>query len=412
MHGWSNVTKLKIGNFPLTGRGVYSTRNLKENDLVIEISTDALITINTIEKDAEFRVILRDILMPRSRKISSQCLFAIYILYLKHRRCYAAYMNSIPSSFTVPYFCTDDELRGMTSDIQEKVHAQQEIIMSTYQWLETGLQKTICNCCGKSFLPTIINLPLFEWAFFAVNSRSVYLDPDVFAQNFTIVDLLCDKPNMALAPFLDLLNHSSDVETALAVKRTQRSSPLYQLYTKNAIKRYEQIFISYGALDNIKLITEYGFSLPSNRFDMLQFRFVEIEGLFEPIPYKLKMFLKSHALDQHLNISRDHGFSHNFLLVFHLLDEVANDSTLIERDGRLRKLIYAEEATITSRIMNTYAVKAIQYQIQLFTERIGNFERLKTDGKLSDGALGYVFYLEDTFKWLNALMEMQGNDAN
>lgn len=402
--GWTNETQLRVANFPLIGRGVYSTKNLKANDLLIEINTSALITIYTIENDDGFRKMFGDRLASGGHTIRSQCLFAIYILYLRHHKRKTAYIESIPNDFTVPYFCNDKELHGISDDIQEKVVGQRQIINRTYQTLELVFGQTVCWCCQQFLVPTIVNKSSFEWAFFAVNSRSVYLDPDDIAPQRSIDQILCDKPNMALAPFLDLLNHSSNVETVQRVRRTANSLPLYQLYTKTPVQRYEQIFISYGALDNIKLITEYGFSLPANRFDVFTFTFEEVMQLLPSIPYKLKLFFKAHTLDQNLNISRDHGFSHSFLRIFHLLENIAKDASLSEHGGRLSRLVYADGAELLSDSARNHATNLIAHKITIFSKRLNYFERLRSSGRLSDGVMGYVHYLEDSLRWLEEFL--------
>lgn len=398
--GWSNKTKLKIGDFPQTGRGVYTTKNLKVNDLLIEIDTDTLITIRTINNDTKFLTLLDDILRDGNKIITSQCLFALYVLYLKHHRQYAEYIESLPTGFTVPYFCNAIELQGMPDDIRIQVQKQHEDIENTYKLLNDKLCRIHCSCCNKPFIGTIINLSTFEWAYFAVNSRSVFLDSKMF-HHLTIIKSLSDKPNLALAPFLDLLNHSSAVQTALAVQRNSEieSSSSYQLYTKTSISKYQQVFISYGALDNLKLLTEYGFFQPNNKFDVFPFAFDEIEPLWKPLPYKIKLFLNSHGLDKHLNISRDHGFSHNFLVLFNLYDAIERGEKFITNDMALKKYIFAVTATMNDALWK-YATKVIQYKIDCLLKIINFFQIEK---KISIYAIGYVNYVKDTIEWLRQL---------
>jgi len=372
--------------------------------LLIEIDTDALITIRTVDNDAEFTTLLYAILNDSNKTISSQCLFAIYILYVKHRRRYAEYVDTIPAQFTVPYFCNAVELQGMPDDIRLKVQKQCEVITSTYDLLLQGFRDRICSCCVEPFIPTIIDLPAFEWAYFAVNSRSVYLDPVIFV-GLTIVKSLNDKPNLALAPFLDLLNHSSTAETTLAVNHRaskSTSSPVYRLYTKTSIRKYEQIFISYGALDNFKLITEYGFSLSNNKFDVLPFGFDEVEPLWKPLPYKIKLFMKSHGFDEHLNISREHGFSHNFVVLFNLHDAVDRNELSIKNDSALRKFVFADTVTLDGASWK-YAMTVIRTKIDDLLKSLSYFQALQSEQNVSNCAVGYVHYLEDTIEWLRRL---------
>lgn len=402
--GWSNETHLRIGNFPLTGRGIYTTKNLRENDLLIEMHTDALITINTIAVDSYFATLARRILVPFGIKINTQCLFAFYILYVKYHHRYTAYIDSIPPVFTVPYFCSDYELKGMSNEIQIKVESQRKIISSAYALLEHKLCMEYCACCNRPFVPELMNQSAFEWAFFAVNSRSVYLSPNVFKNILAISDCLNDSPNLALAPFLDLINHSSTAETIQTVQVT-KTHALYQLYTKKPIKKYEQIFISYGALDNFKLITEYGFSLPNNKFDELSVEFDEVQTAMPPIPYKIQTFYKLHGIDQHLYLSRDHGISHNLLLIIYLNVELERDPNLIKSDAALNRIVYADSVQLNEQ-MKLLISKLLESKITKLTGYLNYFTKIKNSGTLSDCAWAYVNYLDDTVKWLEELLLM------
>lgn len=404
--GWSNDTHLRIGNFLQTGRGIYTTKNLRENDLLIEMHMDALITINTMAIDSYFASLVQRIFVPFGIKINTQCLFAFYILYVKYHHRYTAYIDSIPPAFTVPYFCSDRELKGMSIEIRSKVESQRKIILSAYALLEHKLCNESCACCNRLFVPELMNQSAFEWAFFAVNSRSVYLNPNVFENILPICDCLNDSPNLALAPFLDLINHSSTAETIQNVQatKTHRSShALYQLYTKKSIKKYDQIFISYGALDNFKLITEYGFSLPNNKFDELSVEFDEIQSVMPPIPYKIQTFYKSHGIDQHLYLSRDHGLSHNLLLIVYIVERLRlRDPNLIKSDD-LNRIVYAGSVQLNKQT-KLFISKLLESKIMKLRIDLNYFTKIQNSGTLSACAWPYVNYLDDTVKWLEELI--------
>ena len=68
---------------------------------------------------------------------------------------------------------------------------------------------------------------------------------------------------LALAPYLDLLNHSFDAVMEAGVD-IHKSTSGYQIVTKTKIKKFGQAFINYGPHDNTKLLLEYGFFLPNN----------------------------------------------------------------------------------------------------------------------------------------------------
>eukprot|EP00061_Rhincodon_typus_P013707 g40243.t1 len=89
-------------------------------------------------------------------------------------------------------------------------------------------------------------------------------------------EFLSREPDIyALAPYLDLLNHSpsaqvrkqAHVQKASAVVITaafNQKTKHYEIRTVTKCRRYEQVFICYGPHDNQRLLLEYGFLTNSN----------------------------------------------------------------------------------------------------------------------------------------------------
>lgn len=72
---------------------------------------------------------------------------------------------------------------------------------------------------------------------------------------------------MALAPYLDFLNHSTDVEVDAKFNKVTRR---YEIYTKTPYKKGQQVFISYGPHSNDTLFLEYGFTVKHNPHSTVQ----------------------------------------------------------------------------------------------------------------------------------------------
>ncbi|KAK4468927.1 hypothetical protein MN116_007593 [Schistosoma mekongi] len=128
----------------------------------------------------------------------------------------------------------------------------------------------------------------YLWAWFTVNSRCVSCP---FKESLTVVQQLCqnlfnsdfnikqfivnhdiiyhiidntllnNKYTIALIPFFDFFNHKQNISTNLSMSADRKSLELYLDYS---VSINEQVFINYGAHDNLTLYTEYGFSLPFN----------------------------------------------------------------------------------------------------------------------------------------------------
>ena len=165
-------------------------------------------------------------------------------------------------------------------------------------------------------------LTSFEWAWFTVNTRAVYLSRDQsFGKHHGSSG---EEPSdcLALAPYLDLLNHSVNVAVKAGVDIHKDTSG-YQIVTKTKIKKYKQAFINYGPHDNTKLLLEYGFFVPNNPHECFNINiddlivFIESENGIVDKSSKIEI-LKSNKLDQKLCITRE-GMSWNVIVCLKIL---------------------------------------------------------------------------------------------
>lgn len=333
--GWQNATNLKIGNFDNMGCGIYSKLNLE--GLLIELPVDCLMSYYNIESDLDFKNLFNESKLEESRnEISFQSLLAFYLSYHKLMESpdWLHYLKSLPETFSNPYFCKKTELHFLDDLILEKIVEQNDLIKKNLQKLVDLL---------KVEHKDLINIETFKWCYFACNTRSVYLNasalnPMIFNKFFK--KILSDLPNMGLAPFLDYFNHSSDVVTRSQLSchenfieknleqiKSKEISLTYQLYSDNSWEKGQQIFINYGSYNNTKLLIEYGFFVPNNNKNFLDFSLNDInsyikrhpEYKFWVIPKHKYKFIKDHDLDQQIYIDLTDGLSHNFQAILAIL---------------------------------------------------------------------------------------------
>lgn len=327
--GWKNETKLTARNFTLTGRGLYSkSHTIEKGDEIIRLPIDALLTIKLLENDEDFKQLFDNEKFDKDHKIPFQSLMAFYIIHQKlvvKDTKISAYLNSLPTYFTTPYFCPVNELQCLPDSILECTVEQNRKIKESYQNL-----KLVCKC--EDF---VSKYPLseFRWAYFVVNTRSVHIFAQLFKPDKCFFQpLLAGDCNLALAPFLDLFNHSDRVTTQVDLLRNDTTKAFeYVLtlenYVATRILPHQQIFISYGALANLKLLTEYGFILPSNANDYFEFSLNDVETFLQQEKsfrglniHKNKFkFIRDHNLNDQMFIHSNEGVSHNLHVVFHLL---------------------------------------------------------------------------------------------
>jgi hypothetical protein len=102
-----------------------------------------------------------------------------------------------------------------------------------------------------------ISIESYSWAYFTVNTRAVYLRERPH-----------DVPEdcLALAPFLDMFNHSCDAQVEAGLDLVGDGDQ-YQIVSRPGFSKYNEVFINYGVHDNLKLHFEYGFALSDNADD-------------------------------------------------------------------------------------------------------------------------------------------------
>lgn len=332
--GWQNSTHLSAGSFPQTGRGLCSKRaSFAPEDELIRLPVDCLISIATLESDEAFRGLFNKELFDKDARISFQALIACYLMYQKHLQyCsnssdYAAYLDTLPGSYSTPYFCSIPELQCLPEALLERTVAQNRQIKGYFQIIKTLVGSLSCDCCGQSYCQDIWTLADYRLAYFAVNTRSVYLSARFLRkQSSHFQALLSGDANLALAPFLDLFNHSDAVQTNAEIQAQDYVLTLKALPSPET-KPYEQLFISYGALPNFKLLTEYGFWLKGNAHDYFEFSLLDIEHMIkhhkelstQTYHRNIFKFIREHNLSDQMFVHLGDGCSHNLRVVLHLI---------------------------------------------------------------------------------------------
>lgn len=291
-----------------------------------------------MESDDRFAEIFNpDELEAAKSVVTFQSLLALYLhhqVLLGRDSEWLPYIRTLPDSFSTPYFLKKSELYFLPENLLEKIVEQNQTIKSNFQTLTNLL---------KPEEREKFDLETFKWAYFVCNSRSVFisassLEPLVDCIKFK--ELLSDTANMALAPFLDLLNHSDKAVTksqlthskgAIAKSAEKIKSGEtqlgYQLLTLKAVKKFDQIFINYGNYNNTKLLLEYGFVLTDNEMDFLEFTLEDIQNYLKAhtelrtllIPKHKYKFIRDHDLSQQMFIEATEGLNHNFQAVLAIL---------------------------------------------------------------------------------------------
>uniref|UniRef100_A0A034VIX6 SET domain-containing protein 4 n=1 Tax=Bactrocera dorsalis TaxID=27457 RepID=A0A034VIX6_BACDO len=410
--GWHNPNRLTARDFPLTGRGVCSkNQKFSTGDTLINLPLKCLVTISTLEEAAHFKSQFDVTKFHKDRKISFQSLLALYILHEKHLEeasHISAYINTIPKQFSAPYFCPIAELQRLPVEILEKTVEQHRLIRENYTNLKSVFHKKECSYCGQLYFDEIYTLDAFKWAYFAVNTRSVY----VFSRQFKpdkcfFQPLLSDEPNMALAPFLDLFNHSAEVTTSADLLPSGPKKQLEYVLTlesnTSAISPRSQLFISYGALSNFKLFTEYGFFITQNRHDYFSFSLTDVEDFLKHdktysnlILHRNKFaFIRQHNLHDEMFVHLDDGASHNLCVVLHLL---VHEQSIYP--NVLNQVAFGAAERLAN--VENEVQSLVSYKINTYRTFLVDFEKLTT---LSESGKVAKSYMEECIRYLEEYLD-------
>ncbi|KAK9876073.1 hypothetical protein WA026_011183 [Henosepilachna vigintioctopunctata] len=265
---WKNLAKIKCQEFQQTGRGVMSTKVISSGDVLISVPYKLLITYSTIAESEGFLNILK-----LNSKLGIHNLLCAFLVFEKHkgnRSSWKYYINSLPKEKPkLPWFASFQEMQCFPEDFRIICNHSRDKFEKSWNHFRNSVNPNwTCSCCNKN-IDDIINFEAYIWGYTLVNTRVVYLDPDL-VKSFSKCDVLLDAPNIALCPMMDMFNHCDSSENIIKFKHTKEHL-MFELVTLDNIPRYNEIFICYGRHDNLKLFTEYGFYLPKNSNDKVKF---------------------------------------------------------------------------------------------------------------------------------------------
>jgi len=234
--GFHPCQRLRLAHFPGVGRGLQASEDIGAGDVLVSIPLPALVTRASLLQTKPYSL---------GPNLSTQALFSLWLLLSPP----APYLSSLPTSYTCMYFASPSHQALLPNHLRECLLKQIALVDKDFKEVSEvypGLDRS-----------------RFDWAWFTVNTRAVFLDKD---PRFTLPPSP-PEDSLALAPYLDLLNHHPDAVVEAGVNLDPVAPPGFQIVTRKAIKKGDQVFIHYGAHSNTSLLVEYGFVIPANPDD-------------------------------------------------------------------------------------------------------------------------------------------------
>ncbi|KAJ8132753.1 hypothetical protein O1611_g870 [Lasiodiplodia mahajangana] len=240
---------LELADFPATGRGVKTRRRFKEGERILTIPSGILWTVEHAYADPLLGPALRSVGPP----LSVEDVLATYILFVRSRESgydgLRSHIAALPTGYSSSIFFTEDELEVCAGTSLYTITKQLEgSIEDDYRALVVRLLVSHPDL----FPLDRFTIEDYKWALCTVWSR---------AMDFALPG---GKSVRLLAPFADMLNHSSEV------KQCHAYDPASGNLSILAGKDYEagdQAFIYYGSIPNSRLLRLYGFVMPGNPND-------------------------------------------------------------------------------------------------------------------------------------------------
>lgn len=244
--GAVGLENLELADFPITGRGVKTRRHFKQGETILTIPHSTLWTAEHAYADPTLGPVIRSISPP----LSVEDALAVHLLFVRSRKSGydgpRKHVAALPASYSSSIFFSRDELEVCAGTSLYTITKQLELR------IEADYKSLIVRVLGQN--PDLLPLDEFtiqdyKWALCTIWSR---------AMDFTLPD---GKSLRLLAPYADMLNHSSEVEQCHAYDASSRNVSIL------AGKDYEagqQIFINYGRVPNSRLLRLYGFIIPGN----------------------------------------------------------------------------------------------------------------------------------------------------
>lgn len=340
-HGWSPTCSLCPVEFYDTGRGFRAETSIPKNEVIVSIPLELLITVSTVEHSDIGWIFSKYGGLNGVYFFAQQVLaaFLVWERHLDHHSVWYPYLKSVPLDYSTPLFCLNEELKLLPPFLLEPILIQKQKVTDTFSDLKSILsaESWKCSHCSKS-LSSIVCFEVYCWAWSAVNTRSVYVDEHVISHSLNIQDKSC----LALAPYLDMFNHSNDVDVQVRLSSVRNC---YEIQTLVPVAKHAQVFIRYGCHSNMKLYTEYGFILPFNPHDFIPFVVEEIlTSVKEVFPVKFNCsasklnFLEVHNLTENLSCNSE-GLSFNMRALIYVF--VTSES----RKEVLTSRIYSSDFT-------------------------------------------------------------------
>ncbi|XP_028612203.1 SET domain-containing protein 4 isoform X2 [Grammomys surdaster] len=275
--------------FAGTGRGLMSKASLQEGQVIISLPESCLLTTDTVIRSSVGPYIKK--WKPPVSPLLALCTFLVSEKHAGSQSLWKSYLDILPKSYTCPVCLEPEVVDLLPRPLKVKAEEQRARVQDLFA-SSRGFFSTLQPLFAES-VDSVFSYGAFLWAWCTVNTRAVYL------RSRRQECLSAEPDTCALAPFLDLLNHSPHVQVKAAFNEKTKC---YEIRTASRCRKHQEVFICYGPHDNQRLLLEYGFVSSHNPHACVP---VSGDMLVKYLPPADKQVHKKIA------ILKDHGFTGN-----------------------------------------------------------------------------------------------------
>lgn len=223
-----------------------SKASLQEGQVIVSLPESCLLTTDTVIRSSVGPYIKK--WKPPVSPLLALCTFLVSERHAGNRSLWKSYLDILPKSYTCPVCLEPEVVALLPGPLKAKAEEQRAWVQDLFT-SSRGFFSTLQPLFAES-VHSVFNYHAFLWAWCTVNTRAVYL------RSRRQECLSAEPDTCALAPFLDLLNHSPHVQVKAAFNEKTRC---YEIRTASRCRKHQEVFICYGPHDNQRLLLEYGF---------------------------------------------------------------------------------------------------------------------------------------------------------
>lgn len=166
-----------------------ATEDIEAGEVIVSVPRNFLITNESLTK------------LYGTHSLSPHQLLALHLVLLTRDKqsWWKPYTDLLPMHFnTMPVNYPSELLSHLPNSLKQETMQQKDNIHTDYV--------TCLKFCKSKQLPQDITAEEFKWAWLCVNTRCIHM---------TVPDYLAKGENIALAPMLDFLNHTTEAKVSV-----------------------------------------------------------------------------------------------------------------------------------------------------------------------------------------------------